>query len=408
MVSGFGAEYDKIVDRWETITHCTGIDNFRVIGETSFAPLKKVLGRLAGSASRADLLVMLSKRAVEAGELRFDSHVVEVEEFSNDKSGGGVRLTLKDGSVEEFDLVIGCDGKNSKICRHINPSRKTDHHFANLCSFYGTIRDDALNFKHPILKPHGMVSIMCGRLVFHTYMGGDHVRYWHAERPVAEDESRQVRPHSWISDATTASPKAEVEALISNLPQDHPARELVERTPEDTIVYFGLHAEPSRPAEQWHAGRIAVMGDALHPTLPYTGQGANMSIEDGFVMANCLVNADFEPQTAFLNFRQQRSGKIESTIKKSLAIGDNFFKAPLWLRELKFKLLHWSKQIPNWQLKNLMGNACVDVPVDKEYLTQMKKQEREKKFKLGSALAIAGGFALAALFNSKRRTVSGS
>jgi salicylate hydroxylase len=35
-------------------------------------------------------------------------------------------------------------------------------------------------------------------------------------------------------------------------------------------------------------GRVALTGDAAHPTLPMLAQGANMAIEDGMVLARCL------------------------------------------------------------------------------------------------------------------------
>ena len=37
------------------------------------------------------------------------------------------------------------------------------------------------------------------------------------------------------------------------------------------------------PLEHWSAGRVSLLGDACHPTLPFLAQGANMAIEDGMV-----------------------------------------------------------------------------------------------------------------------------
>ena len=41
-------------------------------------------------------------------------------------------------------------------------------------------------------------------------------------------------------------------------------------------------------------GRMIVIGDAAHPFLPTTGQGASQSIEDGAVVAICLEKAGKE------------------------------------------------------------------------------------------------------------------
>ena len=40
------------------------------------------------------------------------------------------------------------------------------------------------------------------------------------------------------------------------------------------------------------AGRVTLLGDAFHPTLPILGQGANMAIEDSIILARCLEAFD--------------------------------------------------------------------------------------------------------------------
>jgi salicylate hydroxylase len=46
------------------------------------------------------------------------------------------------------------------------------------------------------------------------------------------------------------------------------------------------------PLEQCSDGRVTLLGDAFHPTLPVLGQGANMTLEDGMVLARCLEASD--------------------------------------------------------------------------------------------------------------------
>ena len=42
----------------------------------------------------------------------------------------------------------------------------------------------------------------------------------------------------------------------------------------------------------WTVGRVSLLGDAAHPMLPFLGQGAGMTIEDGVVLARCLFTSD--------------------------------------------------------------------------------------------------------------------
>lgn len=42
------------------------------------------------------------------------------------------------------------------------------------------------------------------------------------------------------------------------------------------------------PLDMWSNGRVSLLGDACHSTLPLLAQGANMALEDGCVLARSL------------------------------------------------------------------------------------------------------------------------
>jgi salicylate hydroxylase len=67
------------------------------------------------------------------------------------------------------------------------------------------------------------------------------------------------------------------------------------------------------PSTQWSAGRVTLVGDACHPTLPFLAQGAVMAIEDGFILARCLEKYALDHARAFSSYeaaRQERTRKI--------------------------------------------------------------------------------------------------
>lgn len=45
--------------------------------------------------------------------------------------------------------------------------------------------------------------------------------------------------------------------------------------------------------DSWYhpSGRVVLIGDAVHPMLPYLAQGANSAMEDGVVLGECLKRA---------------------------------------------------------------------------------------------------------------------
>jgi salicylate hydroxylase len=57
-----------------------------------------------------------------------------------------------------------------------------------------------------------------------------------------------------------------------------------------TTFRWGLYDR--EPLATWTCGRLTLLGDAAHPMLPHTGQGANQAIEDGVALATVLSRAD--------------------------------------------------------------------------------------------------------------------
>jgi salicylate hydroxylase len=71
------------------------------------------------------------------------------------------------------------------------------------------------------------------------------------------------------------------------------------------------------PMERWSRGRIALLGDACHPTLPFLGQGAVMAIEDGYVLAACLARYGDDTAAAFARYEAIRRERTASVVHKS-------------------------------------------------------------------------------------------
>lgn len=72
-----------------------------------------------------------------------------------------------------------------------------------------------------------------------------------------------------------------------------------------TVHLWGLFRHPV--AERWHGDGITLLGDAAHPTLPFLAQGANMALEDAWVLAACLEHGDL---AAYQRLRRDRVRRI--------------------------------------------------------------------------------------------------
>jgi salicylate hydroxylase len=67
------------------------------------------------------------------------------------------------------------------------------------------------------------------------------------------------------------------------------------------------------PRTQWTRGRVTLLGDAAHPTMPNLAQGANMAIEDGYVLARNLAHHGSDVDAALARYfaeRQPRTSEI--------------------------------------------------------------------------------------------------
>ena len=71
------------------------------------------------------------------------------------------------------------------------------------------------------------------------------------------------------------------------------------------------------PMERWADGRIALLGDACHPTLPFLGQGAVMAIEDAYVIAACLEKYAGDPPRAFARYEDIRKERTSAVVRRS-------------------------------------------------------------------------------------------
>ncbi|WP_207102852.1 FAD-dependent oxidoreductase [Paracoccus shandongensis] len=78
----------------------------------------------------------------------------------------------------------------------------------------------------------------------------------------------------------------------------------------DQVHVWGLFRH--QIAARWQDGRMAIGGDAAHPTLPFMAQGACMAIEDAWTLAACL-DATPDQETAlsrYQNLRKPRAARI--------------------------------------------------------------------------------------------------
>jgi len=101
----------------------------------------------------------------------------------------------------------------------------------------------------------------------------------------------------------------------------HPdLQRLIDAADPDACFKWALFDRPPMP--RWSQGRVTLLGDACHPTLPYMAQGAAMAIEDGAVLARC-VNAGTDVAAGLQRYeslRRARTARIQAGSRRNATV----------------------------------------------------------------------------------------
>ena len=241
-----------------------------------------------------------------------------------DQSASGVSLTLQDGTTATGDVLIGADGIHSKIRAGLFGAAKP--RFTGNTAWRAIV--PANRVRENLIPPNATVwAGPHGHVVTYYLRGGDLINI------VGVREARDWQDESWTT------PGSKQELLKDFAPWCADIQELLHAVDEDTCFKWALHDRD--PMENWSAGRVTLLGDACHPTLPFLAQGAVMAIEDAYVLACALAQTPDAPQQALQAYqaaRMERTAKVQLGSRansrffhKSNLISQGLTYSPVWL-----------------------------------------------------------------------------
>ncbi|QNP76127.1 FAD-dependent monooxygenase [Streptomyces roseirectus] len=181
------------------------------------------------------------------------------------------RLHLSDGTTVTADLAVGADGIRSVTRQHLAADRPR---YSGQTIYRGLI--PAARLPHLTADPRVRLWFGPGRhCVCYPVSAGRQVSFG-ATVP-ASDWGEE----SWSAPGDRA-------ALAAAYQGWHPdVTRLIGAA--DTVSRWALY-DRDNPG-RLSAGRVAVIGDAAHPMLPFQAQGANQAVEDAVALAACLAGA---------------------------------------------------------------------------------------------------------------------
>ncbi|QQS14245.1 MAG: 3-hydroxybenzoate 6-monooxygenase [Rhodospirillales bacterium] len=266
------------------------------------APFRERFGNPYGVVHRGDLHAVFLRACRESPlvELRTAAEVVDY-----DQDGDGVRAILADGARVDGAALIGADGLWSKVRAKVvgdGPPRVTGH--TTYRSVIPTERmPEDLRWNAATLwagpKCHIVHYPLSGWKVFNLV-----VTYHNdapepvAGKPVSADEVRAGFAH--VADV---------------------ARGII-----DHGVDWKLWVLCDRdPVLEWVDGRVALLGDAAHPTLQYMAQGACMAMEDAVCLSHEVDAAPEDLPRALRTYRDRRVHRTARIQIQSRLVGDHIY-----------------------------------------------------------------------------------
>lgn len=91
---------------------------------------------------------------------------------------------------------------------------------------------------------------------------------------------------------------------------------------------------------RWSKGRVTLLGDAAHALVPHHGQGANQSIEDAVVLADCIAaSGTLSIAQTFERYERLRRGRTRKVVYASVTTGDMLHLPPGQEQEQRDKRL---------------------------------------------------------------------
>ncbi len=260
-------------------------------GEALFGvPLKEMTAKRYGAPllnlHRADLLEILAGTATRECQIHLDSYCTGV--WSSDR---GTVLAFRNGTQEQFDMVVGCDGIHSRV-RLAIVGDVQPRFTGNMC-WRALIPDHKLP-PHHVAPDVTLWSGPGGHIVTYYVRGGALINI------VAIRETSYWIEESW-------SLEAKPEELLGAFPNAHEDLRILLKAVEHCFKWGLFDHEP---LGFWSAGRVTLLGDAAHPMLPFLGQGAAMAIEDAYVLARELANCPKDVAAALHNYEARRIPRV--------------------------------------------------------------------------------------------------
>ncbi|MBN8294086.1 FAD-dependent monooxygenase [Rhodobacter sp. NTK016B] len=253
---------------------------------------------------RADLIAALEQAMREAGTRV--QLLQKVERIALTDTGARIRTAI--GTDHDTPLVLGADGLHSALRTTLDGPREP--FFTGQVAWRALIPGDGGARVAQVFMGPGQ------HLVSYPLRGGT------LRNIVAVQERRVWAEEGWNHSDEPSALQSAFRGFGGPVPGWLDAvRE---------VYLWGLFRHPV--TRNWHdgKGRAALLGDAAHPTLPFMAQGANMALEDAWVLARSLAAKPDDRTAALRDYAAARHERVSRVVGMANANARNYhLRAPI-------------------------------------------------------------------------------
>lgn len=299
----------------------------QVLGRLDLGDAERRYGAPYMTIHRADLHALLrAALSPERVQMRLGCAVSEIEP----QGSGPLRVTDDRGVTRDTPALIGADGLWSRVREQV-------------CADAGPVPTG--HWAYRALLPTRLLSPRWREPWVQVWMApGLHVVHY----PVRSGEWLNVvvlieapqhpAQKGWDASRDPDQIRVDVQGALRGL--CHELHDVLR--PVEVWRAWSLWGRPElRGADQMARGRVALLGDAAHPMLPYLAQGAGMAIEDAWQLARTVSQRGVDDvQGVFSAYAQARWSRNARVQRQSRRNGQIFHaQGPLaWLRNTALRL----------------------------------------------------------------------
>lgn len=222
-----------------------------------------------------------------------------------EQDADGVTALLEGGDRVRGNVLVAADGIHSLIRGKLFGASKA--RFTDAIAWRGLIPIERLPDYMRNRKGETWIGID-GHVTCYTVRRGELLNV------VAHVDRGDWKVESWIERGDTeefardfAGWHEEIQIMIRNI---------------DTPYKWALYIHDTLP--RWSVGRVTLLGDAAHSMLPYLGQGANMAIEDGYVLGRAIDEFADDIPRALRAYEEERVPRTTRVVDMSAANRERF------------------------------------------------------------------------------------